>query len=66
MGGALADLPKIRGGEKPAGNVPVAALKQRHQERQVGVGLHITGEVRYLPVPEELGGCKARMPSQHA
>ena len=33
---------------------PVETSSSRHQVRQVGVGLHVVGEVRRLPVDEEL------------
>jgi hypothetical protein len=46
---------EVRGGQEPVRDVGVAVLPQGDQERQVRVGLHVVGEVRHLPVPEELG-----------
>ncbi len=48
-------LGEVGGGQELAGDVfAVGRLLQPHQVGQVGVGLHVLGEVRRLPVDEEL------------
>ena len=48
---------QVRCGQEPVRHmrVPVAVFAQGHQERQIGVGLDVVGEVGHLPIPEELG-----------
>jgi hypothetical protein len=52
--GALGRLAQVGGGEELAGHEPADALVERHQERQVGVALHVVDEERNPPLDEEL------------
>jgi hypothetical protein len=47
-------IAQIGGGQELPGHVPADALVERHEERQVGVALHVVDEERHAALDEEL------------